>query len=156
MLSCVASLSPSWGTSRAHHSGARGGGRIGGPAQNSQSWPTVPGTSEKKATAVERAGLTEVLVTGIETRWISVSASPMEIPAKRGSGRRGRAEDDEDEARGQHQLDEEGGEQAVAAGRVGAVAVRGEAAGDEVGLARGDQVEHHRGGMSPPTSWAIQ
>ena len=49
---------------------------ISGATQNSQSWPTAP-VSAKKATAVERAGFTEVLVTGIEIRWISVSARPM-------------------------------------------------------------------------------
>jgi len=41
----------------------------------------------KKATAVERAGLTEVLVTGMEMRWIRVRLRPMAIGAKlRGAG----------------------------------------------------------------------
>ena len=118
---------------------------MSGATQKSQSWPTAP-VSAKKATAVERAGLTEVLVTGIETRWMSVSARPMAMPAKpAGALRAGRAEDDEDEARGQDELDQEAGEEAVAAGRVGAVAVRGEAAGGPVGLAGGDEVEDDRG-----------
>ena len=34
-----------------------------------------------RPTAVERAGLTEVLVTGIEMRWISVNARPMATAA---------------------------------------------------------------------------
>src|SRR5436190_24114080 len=35
-----------------------------------------------RAGPVLRAGLTEVLVTGIETKWIRVSARPIGIPAK--------------------------------------------------------------------------
>jgi len=38
-----------------------------GAAQNSESWPGAP-VSAKIATPVERAGFTEVLVTGIEIR----------------------------------------------------------------------------------------
>src|ERR1700751_5907845 len=36
----------------------------------------------KSAGPVLRAGLTEVFVTGIDTRWIRVKASPIGIPAK--------------------------------------------------------------------------
>jgi hypothetical protein len=36
----------------------------------------------KNATPVERAGLTEVLLIGIEMRWIRVSPSPIAIGAK--------------------------------------------------------------------------
>jgi hypothetical protein len=36
----------------------------------------------KSAGASDRAGFTEVLVTGIEIRWISVSARPMAMGAK--------------------------------------------------------------------------
>jgi hypothetical protein len=35
----------------------------------------------KKATAVERAGLTDVLLMGVEMRWISVRARPMAMGA---------------------------------------------------------------------------
>ena len=42
----------------------------------------------KKATPVERAGLTEVLVIGMEMRWIRVSARPMAIGAKPAGARR--------------------------------------------------------------------
>jgi hypothetical protein len=55
--------------------------RRSGATQKSQSWPSAP-VSAKKATAVERAGLTEVLVTGIEIRWMSVRPRPMAIGAK--------------------------------------------------------------------------
>ena len=47
----------------------------------SQSWPTAP-LPASKATAMERAGLTEVLVTGMETRWIIVRVRPMASGAK--------------------------------------------------------------------------
>ena len=52
-----------------------------GATQNSQSWPSAL-VSANKAAAAERAGLTEVFVTGIEIRWISVSARPIAIGAK--------------------------------------------------------------------------
>ena len=52
-----------------------------GATQNSQSCCRAqPPTNS--AGPVERAGLTEVLVTGIEIRWIRVSARPMAIGAK--------------------------------------------------------------------------
>src|SRR3978361_1707039 len=51
-----------------------------GASQNNQSWPTYSAPANN-AGPVLRAGLTEVLVTGIDTRWISVSARPMGIPA---------------------------------------------------------------------------
>ena len=52
-----------------------------GATQNSQSWLNAA-VSAKKATPVERAGFTEVLVTGIEMRWIRVSARPIAMGAK--------------------------------------------------------------------------
>src|SRR3954465_14422793 len=52
-----------------------------GASQNSQSCDTYSAPSNS-AGPVLRAGLTDVLVTGIDTRWISVSASPIGIPAK--------------------------------------------------------------------------
>jgi hypothetical protein len=57
---------------------------ISGATQNSQSCGTAP-LSAKNATAVDRAGLTEVFVTGIDTRWISVSASPIASGANPGA-----------------------------------------------------------------------
>ena len=47
------------------------------------------------ACPVERAGLTEVLVTGIEIRWISVSAKSIAIGAKPAGTRLGRPQDDQ-------------------------------------------------------------
>ncbi len=51
-----------------------------GASQNSQSC-AMAGPSANSATPVDRAGLTEVLVTGIDTRWISVRHSPIAIGA---------------------------------------------------------------------------
>ena len=58
----------------------------------------------KNATPVERAGLTEVLVIGMDTRWISVSASPMAIGAKPAGPGVGGAQDDVEEERGEEHL----------------------------------------------------
>src|ERR1700745_1070502 len=52
-----------------------------GATQKSQSWP-IYSPPANNAGPVLRAGLTEVLVTGIDTRWISVSARPIGMPAK--------------------------------------------------------------------------
>ncbi len=51
-----------------------------GATQNNQSWPTYSPPA-KRAGPVLRAGLTEVLVIGIEIRWMSVSARPIGMPA---------------------------------------------------------------------------
>ena len=51
-----------------------------GATQNSQSWLSAHPPA-KIAVPVERAGFTEVLVTGIEIRWISVRHRPMAIGA---------------------------------------------------------------------------
>ena len=51
-----------------------------GANQNSQSCGTAR-ASAKNATPVERAGFTEVLVTGILIKWISVRHRPMAIGA---------------------------------------------------------------------------
>ena len=59
-----------------------------GASQNIHSCE-IAAVSAKRATAVERAGLTEVLVTGIEMRWIN--ASP--IPMVRGANPAGAARD---------------------------------------------------------------
>lgn len=51
-----------------------------GANQNNQSCvKAVPPT--KRAWDVERAGFTEVLVIGIEIKWINVNAKPIAIPA---------------------------------------------------------------------------
>src|SRR5438105_4026475 len=52
-----------------------------GATQKSQSWP-IYSPPANSAGPVLRAGLTEVLVTGIETRWIKVRASPIGTTAK--------------------------------------------------------------------------
>ena len=48
-----------------------------GASQNSHSCPTAQPSPTSSAGPVERAGLTEVLVIGIEIRWISVSDKPI-------------------------------------------------------------------------------
>lgn len=52
-----------------------------GATQKSQSWP-IAQSPTKIAWLVLRAGFTDVLVTGILIKWISVSPSPIERPAK--------------------------------------------------------------------------
>lgn len=52
-----------------------------GACQNNQSW-VMYSPPANRAGPVLRAGFTEVLVTGIETRWMMVSARPMGMPAK--------------------------------------------------------------------------
>src|SRR5690606_12402732 len=52
-----------------------------GAAQKTHSWVKAA-VSAKIATPVERAGLTEVFVTGIETRWMSVRVRPIASGAK--------------------------------------------------------------------------
>ena len=77
-----------------------------------------------------RAGFTEVLVTGMLIRWISVRPRPIAIGAKpRRRALVGRAEDDDQEHEGHHDLGDQRRRQRVAARRVLAVAVGGEAAG---------------------------
>ena len=100
-----------------------------------------------------RAGLTEVLVTGMLIRWISVSARPMASGAKPAGARLSvDAEDDQQEEEGQHHLARPSARaEGVCRRRVLAVAVGGEAAGErEARLARGDHVEHRRGARWRP------
>ena len=47
-----------------------------GATQNNHNWLIAPEPANR-ATAVERAGFTEVLVTGMLIRWIRVRARPM-------------------------------------------------------------------------------
>ena len=87
-----------------------------GATQNNQSCPRAqPPTN--RAGPVLRAGLTEVLVTGMPIRWTRVRP-PV-----------GGAEDDEQEEERHHHLAHERGSQRIAARGVRSEAVRGEAAG---------------------------
>ena len=52
-----------------------------GATQNSQSDPSAT-PPPKMAVAVERAGFTDALSTGMATRWMKVSVNPMAIGAK--------------------------------------------------------------------------
>lgn len=52
-----------------------------GITQKNHNWSTAQ-PCWNKATPVERAGFTEVLVTGMLIRWISVSEKPIAMPAK--------------------------------------------------------------------------
>ena len=54
---------------------------ITGARTNSQTWLSA-GPPTYQATPSERAGFTEVLVTGMLIRWIRVSASPVATGAK--------------------------------------------------------------------------
>src|SRR5688500_5485757 len=58
-----------------------------GATQNSHNWASAPPPANS-ATPVERAGFTEVLVTGMLIRWIRVSARPIAIGAKPAGARR--------------------------------------------------------------------
>ncbi len=101
-----------------------------GTTQNIQSCASAqPPTNS--AGPVLRAGFTEVLVTGMLIRWMSVSASPIAIGAKPAGARpMRRAHDDEQEHHGQHELRDDAGAEPVLARRVIAVAVRRKAAGE--------------------------
>jgi hypothetical protein len=52
-----------------------------GATQNSQSDPSAT-PPPKMAVAVERAGFTDALSTGMATKWIKVRVNPMAIGAK--------------------------------------------------------------------------
>ncbi|GER22924.1 hypothetical protein NCCP1664_14210 [Zafaria cholistanensis] len=52
-----------------------------GARMNSHTWPRASGPANQ-ATPSERAGFTDVLVTGMEIRWIRVRDSPIAIGAK--------------------------------------------------------------------------
>ena len=116
-----------------------------GASQNSQSWPIAQAPANS-AGPVLRAGLTEVLVTGIEMRWISVNPRPMAIGAKP-TGAREWVEPmmmNRNIIVSTSSVEEAGGE-AVMAGRMVAVAVGRETLGGvEAGRAAGDEIEHHR------------
>jgi len=55
---------------------ARDGAPTRGASQNSHSWP-IAQPPAYSAGPVERAGFTDVLVTGMLTRWMIVSVSPI-------------------------------------------------------------------------------
>ena len=101
-----------------------------GASQNSHSWPSAQPPANS-AGPVLRAGLTEVLVTGIQIRWISVSARPIAIGAKPAGARRSRrAHDDEQEHHRQHDLGEKAAAMAHSApGECVAIAVGRESVG---------------------------
>ena len=79
---------------------------------------------------MDRAGFTDVFVTGMLTRWIKVDA---ETDGERRETFRGalvgRSHDHNQEDRSQHDLDDQTGKEVVLPGRVVAVAVRREPAG---------------------------
>ena len=58
-----------------------------GASQNSQSWVSAA-PPVNRAGPVERAGFTEVLVTGMVTRWIRARQRPMPSGAKPAGARR--------------------------------------------------------------------
>jgi hypothetical protein len=67
----------------------------------------------------------------------------------------GGAEDDDEEEEGEQEFRDKAGEQGIAAGRVGAVAVGGEASGAGEALsAAGDDVETPEAAI-PPSTWAM-
>ena len=117
-----------------------------GATQKSQSCD-IAQSPTNRATPVLRAGFTEVLVTGMLIRWISVRPRPMAIGAKPcGRALVGGAEDDEQEHHGHDHFGDQRRQQGVPAGRMGAVAVGREAGGHvKAGLAAGDQVQHAAG-----------
>ena len=79
-----------------------------GATQNSHSCAERRRRRRSSAGPVERAGFTEVLVTGMLTRWISVSdEADRERREAAGRPRVGGAEDHEQEERGEHDLDEQ-------------------------------------------------
>ncbi len=113
-----------------------------GATQNSHSWSTAM-AGPNSAGPVLRAGLTEVLVTGIETRWIKVRHKPIASAAEaRGAVPGRRAEDHDQEDGGQHDLGQQRRLEAEAARRMFAEAVGREAADLGARLAGGDHVEH--------------
>lgn len=72
----------------------------------------------KIADAIDRAGFTDVLSTGIVTRWMSVRVRPIARPASGVAARGVRdAEDDEHEERREQHLDDDRAEDAEAARR---------------------------------------
>ena len=78
-----------------------------GATQKSQSCASAQPPT-KSAGPVLRAGFTDVFVTGMLIRWISVRPSPIAIGAKPAGARAvGRAEDDDQEHEGQHDLGDE-------------------------------------------------
>ena len=118
-----------------------------GATQNIQSCANAQPPT-KIAGPVLRAGFTEVLVTGMPTRWIRVSA---EADGDRGEAcgrpaRIGGAHDHEQEDEREDDLGDDARFERVAARRVLAVAVGREAAGEaEARRAAGDDVQHGAG-----------
>ena len=116
-----------------------------GATQNSHNCATAqPPTIT--AGPVLRAGFTEVLVTGMLIRWMSVRHRPMAIGRKARRGPRvGGAENHDQEHEGHHDFGDQTGPERVAAGRMIRVTV-GREPGTELKarLAAGDEVQHRR------------
>ena len=118
-----------------------------GASQNSHSCDSAP-LPANSATAVERAGLTEVLVTGMEIRWIKVSASPMASGANPAGARPSVAPMITIRNMAVSVISLiKACRHAVASRRKGPIAVAGKGAGHigkqgETGLPAGDQVQH--------------
>ena len=116
-----------------------------GPIQNSQSWP-IYAPPANSAGPVLRAGLTEVLVTGIEMRWMRVRARPIGMPAKPAAApfdvvpMMTKRKKNVITTSVRKQLP-----RPVFAGAEIAIAIGGETAGDPAGLARCDQPQYHGG-----------
>ena len=111
---------------------------------NSQTWASGSPPANSAGPS-ERAGLTEVPVSGMPTRCTAVSARPIASPAKPGRG--GPAGDQQDhrhEDEGEQHLEDEGAAQADG----GAVVVGAERAGlvGDVAEAAGQQLQDRRAG----------
>src|ERR1700730_18000320 len=94
-----------------------------GATQKSQSWP-IYSPPANNAGPVLRAGLTEVLVTGLVSRWIKVRPRPIGIPANPAARSLGRGPDDDEEKKElHHHFVEKPTPQAIFAGAEVAVTV---------------------------------
>lgn len=104
----------------------------------------------KIATAVLRAGLTEVLVTGMLIKWMRVSAADGDGGKARRRMFIGRAMNNQQEAAGQDNFNDDSRQHGEAARGVFAIAVGGKAAGGGIkaGFTAGNHVQHRRGNNS--------
>lgn len=104
----------------------------------------------KIATAVLRAGLTEVLVTGMLIKWMRVSARPMAMGAKPAAHVYRSRMNNQEEAAGQDNFNDDSRQHGEAARGVFAIAVGGEATGGGIkaGFTAGNHVQHRRGNNS--------
>ena len=112
-----------------------------GATQNSHSWLTAM-SGPNTATPVERAGLTEVLVTGMEMVDQRQAQADGQAGKAGGSALGGGAQDHDQEDGGHHHLGHDGGGKVIAAGGVFAVAVGGKASNSRTGLAGGNHKQN--------------